>query len=246
MALGCRYDDMGPWTGAPDPNPGAEPGTVALGVYFEEAYGGDAQGYSWRPNTGDPSRLSIHAGRAIDAWGTPKAMAAFVAECIANHEAWGIQLAILGGKDWSCSNGWTDYGGPCPHVAHAHVELTAAAGRSNTIDTYRQGGFMQEDIDQLLDAEHDTRRLFLEGFAKVLRQNERVLKAVWKSRRLVLDAISDLNDEDREREKAEVDELERQAKAAGSEAEVYEEAMKALDREHEARKQARARRDGDQ
>lgn len=247
MSRGCRYDDAGPYRPQPaDWDGRLWPGAEAYRVYLEETYGGTAQGAAWRPNTAAPDRLSIHAERAVDYWGTPRAMQAAALEAQRMHEAWGIQLVIFNGHDWTCDQGVTSYGGPCPHVFHVHFEVDAIAGRTNTIETYRGSGFMQDQIDQLLDAEHDTRRLALQGFAQVLRSNERILRAEFVTRQRLEDAgvIDDPKTPEDETKMARAVDVKKAAEQTSTEAAAYELKLTELDREHDARKAARRRRDG--
>lgn len=134
----CRYDSAGPWNGGRGCSGSFTPGARALGEHLTGRYGGSFQGYNCRPNTAAPSMLSVHGtGRAVDFFPPSKAVGDQVAALLVdNWERWGVQMVIWYRRDWTCSNGWTSYGGPNPHTDHIHLELTVPAGQSNTAATY--------------------------------------------------------------------------------------------------------------
>lgn len=179
MAEGCRYDSAGPWNGGAACSGGFTAGARAAGEALVAKLGGSYQGYNCRPNSGAPSQLSVHGtGRAVD-WFPPSRSAgdAGAAWLVENHEAFGVQLVIWWRRDWSCSRGWTSYGGPNPHTDHIHFELTIPAAANNTAATYQtnQGGLTVADIEELIKVIQNNGKLTRDKIDKQTREIDRKL-----------------------------------------------------------------------
>lgn len=139
------YDDAPAWNPALCSG-GITPGGEKLRADLRARFPGIASigGYSCRPNTGAPSRMSVHGtGRALDitvptiAGDADNTVGDEIAHWLmVNSRTIGVQLIIWDRTVWNASRSPGSrvraYTGPHPHGDHLHVEITAAAGRLET------------------------------------------------------------------------------------------------------------------
>jgi hypothetical protein len=131
---------------------GLQPGVIALGERVKKRFDGITEigGYSCRPRTSNPSKISLHGfGRALDVMtvkGEPIAN-----YLIANSRALGVQLVIWRGTMWKVTKSgpsWSLYGGPSPHVDHVHVELTRAAAAGTIAAANTSAAATHDEADE--------------------------------------------------------------------------------------------------
>lgn len=141
-AASVTYDGGPAWNSAlcyGGLRPGARRLSGQLNGMFPVISGVD--GYSCRPNTASPSKMSIHGtGRALDIFIPTSGGAAdnTGGDAVANYLVKNatrlqIQYIVWDRTQWSPNGtGARPYGGPDPHIDHLHVEITeeAAAGGS--------------------------------------------------------------------------------------------------------------------
>jgi hypothetical protein len=153
------YDGAPPWNGGANCSGTFLGGTRIVGDYLKREFSGVSsyQGYSCRPNTANPSRLSIHGtGRAIDVFiplsggDADNTQGDQVANWLITHaERIGIQLVIWDRSVWQASLSGEKlraYGGPVPHIDHLHVELIIAASRQQTAWFHDGGPNQRPDV----------------------------------------------------------------------------------------------------